>query len=604
MAADGGIRAISGFLYQVLAGGALRASGYCKDILTSGIKELDALFELAAIGDVVHEVADEDLVIRTALVDPASGHKHPAITLVQAKFSVDGTGKSIGPQELKGIIDAFSIASKRLKAGGSNVVGYVLVTNRVVTGSRIKPKGKLKEAIYSQLKTITDAKVSIWHTAFERFARKFGLLEKEIIEGRQKLLGKIFENAASGFAHGEISREDLLQCLAGGTNAKHLDATTRAEQIADEVRDFDADVHPVAIRREKLFDINRLCAGRALIVFTGPGGMGKTSAIHQWAVELAARNKMTKPGSSVAIRSAFGLPEEWLCELVHNWNPGLRPTDRQNAVDRLAVANEGAVPVLHLALDGVDETRGEAGISTQLRRLLLWFADFDRKTQMGETVRARLVVTCRDGDEFARECLFLGRSGGPLDPKKKPMEVHFDRFSENELRQLLQENFPQYIPVLLPPVPSLDGAEGGGSATTSGTLTQLSEVLLDPVMWRGFCEMDSSERDQLVKGIEAAELILAAKFCARFLQKAKERTGIPIDLLGAALKLIAKGSKDRGAHFRSQKDWSDPAVSAGLALVQAQRLQVEAASGGLISKQPDCQWDWRTFAIERFFVAG
>jgi len=85
MSTDGGVCAISGFLFQVLAGGALRAAGECMNYGRSTNPELDALIEVTRVAEVVHELADEDLVLRQTIIDKV-GIAGAEVTLLQAKF--------------------------------------------------------------------------------------------------------------------------------------------------------------------------------------------------------------------------------------------------------------------------------------------------------------------------------------------------------------------------------------------------------------------------------------------------------------------------------------------------------------------------------------
>ncbi len=605
MSSDGGARAISGFLYQVLAGGALRAAGDCKDFRTSDTKELTALIELASDGQVIHEVADEDIVIRTRLVDPSSGKNTQEITLVQAKFSISGPSKSIGPGELAQIINSFQSAAKRLKNDGAKVAGYVLVTNRVITKDTPSLKGKQKQGIYKQLQKIEKANISRWHNALEVFARKFGRRDAEILDGRHKLLGRIFESTTSGASQREITRDYLLECLGGGPRARELCSRARASEMERDVNLFDVDVSSVAIVRDQLSDIDRQCEGRALVVFAGSGGMGKTAALHQWASDLAKRARSTNATPLVALDSAYALPNDWLSELVHDWNPDIRPVNQNDALERLVIANPLSVPVVHLALDGVDEHRGDARISPELHKLVSWFGQLDQEAQSGKPLQARLVVTCRDNNEFFRECLALGRSGGSLNAKKEPLTIQFGRFSEGELRRLLEANCPELIPEILPSAQAwgLAGTDSDDLPRSRSDLPEMTKLLLDPVMWRGFCTMDKNDRVRLVQGHADARTKLAATFCKRFLQKAHERTGIAVDYLQAALSLIARSNQLSTPGFRPAQGWVKPACEVGLDTVQTQRLKLEAVSGGLIHKEPDERWDWRNDLIESYLAS-
>lgn len=608
MAADGGVRAISGFLFQVLVGGALRAAGECSGYRRRDEPELDALIEVARVGEVLHEFADEDLALRRIIVDKV-GAAGSEITLVQVKFSVAGTARTIFPNEISTIISAFAKAKKRIEETGQAIGGYVLVTNRSLSGSKPTPSGAIERAILEQLRTVSDAGIADWHDALTHFARQFGRTDQEIANGRQALLGRIFETTVTGAAKGVITREDLLECLAGGSAARELLPTRLAAELQQQVRGFDADVIGSPVQRELMFGIETACAGRALVVFAGAGGSGKTAALHCWTREIAARatNSNADPSPLVAVRAAHTLPEDWLCDIVHGWNPALRPASPTEALDRLTIANRGAVPVLHLGLDGTDEYSADATAYGRVQRITQWFWQEDQNSRRGAPLRARLVVTCRDVESFARDWLSLARSGGSLSAAKAPIAFIFERFSETELRELLRANFPELESHVLRQNrefdASLDEVASDRFDTAAGP-HPIAELLRDPVMWRSFCLVTDNDRARILAGENSAELRLVEIYCDRFLVKARSRIGLEVDDLRLALVVIAKRSRHMGRNFRARQEWQDAAIFAcGFSIPQTHKLFREAESGGLIRIEQVVQWDWRNDHIESFLLS-
>ena len=607
---DGGRRAISGFLFQILVGGALRAAGNCQDYLKSDSSELGAVVKLARTGQVFHEFADQDLIVRNRVVNPASAVS-AEITLVQVKFSARGTANPIGPAELAKIIAGLKSATKRIENAGERVTGYFLVTNRSVSDSKPSLRTKVANSIHDQLQMVENAAISTWHDKLTTFARRFGRTDDEIEGGRQRLLGLIFETTTNGASQGEISHADLLRCLCGDERAQELTSQKQASAMQQQVGGFDVDHRRTPIRRERMANIERDCAGRALILFAGPGGSGKTAALHDWTGQLAnnasTTTTTTKTAPMVAMLAARELPDDWLSEAVNSWNPALRPLNANEALERLIIAGGASVPLLHLALDGVDEYPGDATIEGRVRRLAKWFWEQDKAALAGSPLRARLVITCRNAAELAYDWLLLRRSGGALHGGPEPLVVMFDKFSEKELRELLRVNFPAFERQLLRD----EGADTASrdifaTADSSSVSTDrnaprhpLVELLLDPVMWRSFCEVTDETRARLVAGHREEERELAKHFCNRFFEKARERTRIPRRTLQTALATIAADHLAKGRRFRTVTEWQQSAcASSGLSFPDARLLATEAASGGLIREETGSRWDWRNDAVE------
>jgi hypothetical protein len=605
MDSDGGARAISGFLFQVLVGGALRAAGDCPEYGKAGSSELDALVELVRSGQLVHEFADQDLMVRNSVVDPASSVT-AGITLVQVKFSALGTANPIGPAELKQIVTALAQATKRIEKAGECVTGYVLITNRAITDT--KPKLlTAAEAIHAQLRKIQGAPMSTWYEKLASFARRFGMRDDEIESGRHRLLGLIFESTTRRVPQRIITRDDLLRCLCGDRAAQELTPEHQALAMRQQVGRFDVDARGKPVRRERMANIESTCAGRALVVFAGPGGSGKTAALHDWTAGLASSAGTMKFGPLVAMLTARELPENWLTQIVNDWNPALRPINSTDALERLNIANGGSVPVLHLALDGADEYPVDATSEGHVRRLAKSFADQDQAVLAGSPLRARLIVTCRNAEEFERDWLMLRRSGGAIEGGREPLVVRFDKFSEAELRELLRINFPELERTLLRDKLSENAPMHMYTSTDSSPVMvdrdaprhRLAELLLDPVMWRSFCLITPETRARLVAGNLDDEQELARHFCDRFFEKARIRTLIPRPIIETGLIAVAASNQHAGRHFRTMDQWQGPAKAAsGMGTIEARKLFFEAESGGLIRRESASRWDWRNDAVE------
>jgi hypothetical protein len=300
-----------------------------------------------------------------------------------------------------------------------------------------------------------------------------------------------------------------------------------------------------------------------------------------------------------------GLPADWLSELVHEWNPAARPSDPNDALDRLKIANGDAVPVIHLGLDGADEYPNDIAAQSELHRIAQWFWAQEQRALTGEAVPARLVVTCRDSEAFSRGYLPVGLSGGVLASAKTPLTLIFGRFSETELRALLRANFPHYETRLLPSDAGIDSTLSDSGLDHPRGRHPLCDLLLDPVMWRSFCLASNEDRERLFSGDRGAETRLARTFCERFLVKAESRTGIKINYLRHALEAVANQNHRAGRSFRGLNEWQKAAhAESGLSTPETRILFDEAASGGIIRTEQLVRWDWRDDIVERYFLTS
>ena len=103
-----------------------------------------------------------------------------------------------------------------------------------------------------------------------------------------------------------------------------------------QVETLHANVAGGLVQREIMVDVESAAAGRALLLFTGEGGSGKTASLHQWAKDLAAHENGPLVGS-VMTRT---LSRAWLPELVQRWRgiPEASSEPAEKSIRRLQIA--------------------------------------------------------------------------------------------------------------------------------------------------------------------------------------------------------------------------------------------------------------------------
>ncbi len=626
MPVDGGIVAISGFLYQIYTVGGLIAEtqilGRADDSTSLG-----ALVRLTRAGIVENERFDQDLVLSPIARDCDQG-----IALVQMKYSGDGMeSANISHEALRtDVIGPFLEATRAAVQEQKTVTSYWLVTNRNVPGTPQDGWTQPERDVYAKLTKIQDAQIASWRTKIDEFSKQYGLTDTEILEGRRLLFGTIFDQTQGVRRAYQLVSSDFLRCLAGGQRAKPLLRAKARPEMLREVRAFDADVTGQIARRDILRRALNEGANRALIVFEGPGGAGKTATLYDWAKTLAETENATLP--MVAIRQAGRLPENWPGKLVKQWNPEMDCEGLNEAVERLHIANSpNSPPILHLGLDAIDDEFASAEVAENIKALVEEFAQIDRHCQAaGTQPTARLVVTCRSYSDFRVLRLYEALSGGEPDRSRAPLTYQFGFFSRDELQQAVEINCPQLASEIFGHVPILSAIEPTFVISSSGTNTMWTsgmetgalgeiqrepmaaiialrrdfvQVLIDPVMWRAFVGLSPGDRLAWLRGNEAIDLQLGASYVDRFVRKAARRVQIGIGQMKMALRSLAQ---DVGAQarFRSVTDWvSGCCQNNRMSEDAALRFMREARSGGLIVDDTPDWWQWRNDIVARSLTA-
>jgi hypothetical protein len=380
-----------------------------------------------------------------------------------------------------------------------------------------------------------------------------------------------------------------------------------------EVDEF-GDVAGSPVRRHVLARIETEAAERALVVFEGLGGLGKTATMQQWAKELSDEDT-SDSNPIVSIRVADDLASEWIADLVHRWNPAIDESQPERALERLQIANPANIPpLLHLSLDGADDFIANPLVEENVRHLAKWFwrLDQDRAQVRTSGPPARLVVTCRDAEHFSRNVLRLSQSGSSIEETRKPLSFVFERFNNAELRQLLELNFPYlmsrvFITAPTASLPSANDFGAGGEALPAvGTKNATGKIdviriLRDPLMWRSFCEITNAQREALLEGDRSIELLLGERYVNRFAIKARSRVDLDADQINVVLTTIARQCFSEPRRYLLVNEWVAASVATGIFNERFSRLLFrEALSGGLIIQDAGIKWQWRNPIVEEY----
>jgi hypothetical protein len=618
MPVDGGIVAMSGFLYQALVAAGLLAQS---QILVNDETELGALVELVKNGELSHEQFDQDLVLSN-IANAVEG----GVVLIQLKYSA--ADRNLASYEAKhNVLAAFLSAKTRVINAGQTVSGYWLITNRNITGRPQRNWSDEEKLIWADMHRIPDAQTGLWKEAIERYARNYGCRDTEIRQGLNELVGTILQNTQNTAGTYSITQHDLVRCLGRSPYATPL----LRKDVQTLVDNFDSDVACRPVRRRRMDEAMIASSRRALVVFQGPGGSGKTASLHKWAEEIS--NDPSPDFPFAVIEPASHFEHNWIRDLVHGWNQALTIPNREDAVERLKIANHANVPpILHLSLDGVDDYISDHIVKRNLKKFLLEFMKLDQDVQRtGRAPDVRLVITCRDFDEFRRKHLGGSRSGGEMNAEKQPGLFDFGNFSDLELEDLVQDNFQglyNRIFGAIPrnPIPTgsiaasissvllVDDAFATGSTgdsprqtTSSNIITNTPrnypKILKDPVMWRAFCKLEDAEREQWLNGDTSLDNKLADIYVHRFIQKAAERLPITDDRIEPALYRIAHVNRSQEGSYRSLVDWVSACTLGGaMDKEDAVLLKEEALTGGLTVENSPEQWQWRNGIIGNFLA--
>jgi hypothetical protein len=611
---DGGIVALSGYLYQMLAVAGLRAWGESAE---GASPQHDALIAAVRGANVCHETFGQDAALIPSGLQSALQR---GAALVQIKFSSQGTSEEIGDGELIDIANRLAKSAATLTTEKKLAVSaYFLVTNRSLsTNAKAllptvhggNPPQKIGKKSQKQINATTRAILDTleyhvialggWTDTLTRFAHRYGVLPEEIDKGIERLVGKIFLNTPLTTTARAVSFEDLYECFTRCKAPKLLTRNTQEAQSRIELHRLGAAANEGHhVTRDVMRDIETACSNRAIIVFCGRGGSGKSASLNEWAHTVAKQDS----GPFLRASRAATVGDHWLENTVQEWRatPELANSSLFEVEERLKIANPTIKPPL--------VTR------RALERIVARLCETDRAARM-QVDRApilRLVVTCRENEEFERLLPQETNSGFPTsNPEDLYYAVWFSDFTDEEFEALVKRETPSLAKELLSDGSGSHGISSAGF--TSLATTQIPQnraspagspqrLLRDPATWRAFLMLADPERAAVLRSEEKALIALGRNLVRRFLDRADRRHHWKKDDVFAVLQSSAQTMRNRPGPWR-KSDWLEPANGLGC-FDRRDNGQIfeEALSGGLIDGSSS-DWRWRNKPVEEFLLTS
>lgn len=606
---DSGVRALAGFFYQILASG---AHGF--QLLTGPSNNgTDVAFALEQYGQ-----------------DAASSNDSQKLTLLQYKYSREPATHQIGASELFEILDAFQIAEKCAAIAKGESISFQLISNRRLhpnsrelkdaadkgephplldnTDKRMDKNGKEKAV---RTKPVMAAQRRILKALFindsfdtdqaeailRQQAASLGILSHEFDDRLQSLVGFLFDKASSSFRKLTVTK--LNEVLGDIPCVRCLtDQSVRRLMLRriEPFQEYSGARKPLAHR--SIVDEITSSFYHALVLVTGDGGVGKTTAVLE-AIDrfLAASNA---PPPFAVISSASDVDEFWLSREVAEWrnsrDPAYSHEEIGTSLERLEVA-VGSVPVVRTAsplllliLDASDEVEKNHIRRNGIRKLLRFFAEEER-TRRNSAASATLVVTCRSLEEL--DDLNLGCWDQPPLTEAVIQVSEFDHFELHSAVQVGQ--LPPAIGQRLLEHATDQGALSVGGVPICGMRPVdpvVYEAIRHPAVWNCFREIPSqAAQDAALNGDRNGLDEVAARLVQWFSRKVQRRVSICTQQdVRAILHRVAEGCNEVNQTKRSH--WMLPACEI-VGEAMASRLWSEAASAGLIVKISPSDWRWK-----------
>jgi hypothetical protein len=623
---DGGKANLAGLLYQAIVTYGLKARSHSLESLENET-EYEELLSVVGQGRIIQELADADSVVEVSNDTGEMGY-----ALIQYKYSFEEAKPNLQPQTLRNIADSFIRNKKGISA---RITHYFLVTNRELSPEAPAYLKRIRDGeiparttgdqadILKRLAIITKVSLNKYERELRLFACRFGASERDTDEGIRKLIGDLLSRA-----RGEekwIDIETLKHAFTDIRTARELTPNEIAKiswpSLERAKSELDITLPQQSVWRDDILQqINDACSqNRALVFIIGPGGCGKTMALWTWAAERT-RAQPPERGAFTAISRARSTSECWLTEVVYDWldpereQPTLRSQPPDVSIRRLLIANPDLErPLLHLALDGLDE--GVISREDEIRKITKWFWEEDKRARIANRPPdATLVVTCRPdvdkGVESTVSKWISEKIANLPDPiKDQPPIVLVDIFTDTELRAAargslqgeLREAINQALALTIAGLGDLivaDDAPVPLNTTTSINVTadpEIVQALRHPAMWRCFLDLSSLVQSRILRGELAAINELAQAFVDWFCQKTETR--LPphrSTRMVAMLAHIARHCRSlRQGPLERHKDWITPLDNAMRIGLGAWDLYDEALSAGLIAQRAAGYWYWR-----------
>jgi hypothetical protein len=570
---DGGVVALTGFLYQLL--------GSARELTAPDVR-------------VYLEPPGED-----ALVSCASRK-----TLIQFKYSA--RRRKVAPKELAEILTTLHRSTTEL---GTK---WKLVSNRALSAISFAflcgKKQRHKHVSATTVATIRRhrTKLTVESADFAEFSRtllnrgrEFGLTDAEITSGANRLVGALLQHASQ---KGPIplERDALDEWLTDIPKPASLVGRDRASEISGAIESLAKRMYGV----ESLDQIVPRSALTGVLadpnvrvsVITGPGGCGKSLAVLR-----AIRDHTLASGTLGGIlisRKAKGLQD-----IIADWRSGNTSTRAELlelSLDRLRIANFGLEPwVLVVGIDGLDERRWHDQARHQHVCDLI---EAVRPSELPSRVPVKLVLTCRhmgEIEDYVNESGF----GDPIETFIE--EISLGSFTEAEFRSVWAHWFTDLaVPhAFQQGSPSDFEVMGEADRGTAGS-ARISEALRYPVLLGCFRRLAPDQRRRLLDGDEMAWNDLIRSYVKWFIRKAGIRHRTQRSEATQILRACAiECDGTTGILMDREEFWIRPARDAvGCDRAAAVRLFDDAVTSGLVETQigsfelppqTPILWQWR-----------
>jgi len=524
---DGGVWALAGFLYQIVAMLSITArASRAADLPSNGRSdEVDALLALFNVGDnfqAQHEWFEDAMFTRD-----------DQCVLVQFKYS--STDRKIGIRELRDIIKKLDESAGEATKQGDNVTACVLFTNRELTkrgetAKQLWDTEQKQQRPYKLRYHLSDSITDLeWN--LEEFGHDYGLFPDEIKKGVDRLIGRTLRQTGN-LLGSSIDKGVLVECFTGYCDTQLLTAAHLASSMHSQLDHFGIKVkvgqwNSMPVRREITSRIAKVVSERALVGLYGTGGCGKSMILWQMLSDLLGHGN-----ACCMITHTRDLYSSWIADTVRRWRKipaGICCDDRERAINRLLIANDNlGRQILWLALDGLDERPGVIGESPA-GELVRWFGDRDRECQeKGIIPSTTLIVSCR-----RREILEDILTHQQYDhPGPYPPNILVDEFSIAEITDAARLSFPELYRRITARFGNQVRFQRAGFQTTSSFLIPLEygsldpqadpidneiwEALKHPAMWRALLSLPNEARREVIDGRQQAKHDLSLEFIKWF----------------------------------------------------------------------------------------
>jgi hypothetical protein len=593
---DGGVVALSGYLYQLLG--------------TSSC--------LAAAGTdswaVIHlEHNGEDALLRS----------EAGSALIQFKYS--SRQEKLAPGDLAEILAKFEEHDNDDKSLRWRLVSnreYSPATDAILNGVGDPSLANVKLANRQTISRLKDrfeythiSLVDI-NARLTALGREFGLNDDEIRQGAENLVGAMVIQLQQKGAGVPISIAFLDDHLVGFEKPGRLTGAARCDEIGKELAKYAGWAGPLlheTVARTSLRNI--LLSPSPVVVVVGPGGSGKTLSV----LRVLQQHVVAEKCLAVALLSDEA---DTFTSVVARWrHPSVdNPTPETFDVSlrRLMVANPMTeAPIVFVNLDGLDEDGWKGDRWNQARNLLR--RALGRVPGMpSRSDRVKIIVTCRQRQDIGN---ILAEDGtGRILSDDGPDYISLGEFDEAEFRAVWDLWFRE-LPIPNWPNRSteIDSAlqtDSLGAYTNATTESEqrVIEVLRSPALLGCFRQLPPEARRALLDGNAQAWADLMKAHLDWFKERVHRRHGFAQDAVISMLRAIAAATNEdfkRMHHY--QQHWIDPAVKEDGAFAgPVRRLFRDAVTTGIVvtdqelyqmTDRTPVPWRWRYAFVPEYLCS-